>query len=258
MKIIVVLPTYNEAENVENMIEALMALPLEDELSVLIADDNSPDGTGAIADRLADQHPDRVAVLHRPGKEGLGRAYIHGFGEAIARGADAIMQMDCDFSHSPSYIPQMLEALKTGTCDIVVGSRYVKGGSLDETWGIGRKLLSWWANSIYVRLILRTKTRDATGGFRLWQREVLERMNLDRIRANGYVFQVETVYVAEKLGYTTCEIPIYFADRTAGTSKMSFRIQSEAALRVWQVWLRHRHLTPADRRPLPDRAKATL
>lgn len=256
MNIIVVLPTYNEAENIENMIEALMALPLDDHLSVLITDDNSPDGTGQIADRLAQQRPDRVSVLHRPGKEGLGRAYIHGFGEALARGADAIMQMDCDFSHSPSYIPQMIETLKTCDCDIVIGSRYVKSGRLDETWGFGRKLLSWWANSVYVRAILRTKASDATGGFRLWQREVLARMDFDRIRANGYVFQVETIYVAEKLGFTAREIPIYFADRTAGTSKMSFRVQAEAALRVWQVWLRHRHLTPADRLPALDRAEA--
>lgn len=257
MKIIVVLPTYNEAENVEHMIEALMALPLEDPLSVMIVDDNSPDGTGEIADRLASARPEHVCVVHRPGKEGLGRAYIQGFGEAMAHGADAILQMDCDFSHSPSYIPQMIETLKTTGCDVVVGSRYTKGGRLDETWGVGRKLLSWWANSVYVRLILRTQTRDATGGFRLWRREVLERMDLSRVRANGYVFQVETVYVAEKLGFKTCEIPIYFADRTAGTSKMSFRVQVEAALRVWQVWLRHRHLTPADRLTIPDRVEAT-
>lgn len=257
MNIIVVLPTYNEAENVENMIEALMALPLDDSLSVLIADDNSPDGTGEIADRLASERPERVAVLHRAAKEGLGRAYIHGFGEALARGADAVMQMDCDFSHSPSYIPQMIETLKSGDCDIVIGSRYVNGGRLDDTWGLGRKLLSWWANSVYVRLILRTQARDATGGFRLWRREVFERMDFDRIRANGYVFQVETIYVAEKLGFKAFEIPIYFADRTAGTSKMSFRVQAEAALRVWQVWLRHRHLTPADRLPASDRAEAT-
>lgn len=257
MKIIVVLPTYNEAENLENMVEALMALPLDDELSVLVVDDNSPDGTGAIADRLAGEHPERVGVVHRTAKEGLGRAYIHGFREALARGADAILQMDCDFSHSPSYIPQMIDTLKTTGCDIVIGSRYVKGGRLDETWGVGRKLLSWWANSIYVRLILRTNTRDATGGFRLWRRDVLERMNLDRIRANGYVFQVETIYVAEKLGYSVREIPIYFADRTAGTSKMSFRVQVEAALRVWQVWLRHRHLTPADRLVAPASAEAS-
>jgi len=257
MKIIVVLPTYNEAENLENMVEALLALPVEDDLSVLVVDDNSPDGTGQIADRLAGERPEHVAVLHRPGKEGLGRAYVQGFNMALARGADAILQMDCDFSHSPSYVPQMIETLKTTGCDLVIGSRYTKGGRLDETWGAGRKLLSWWANSVYVRLILREGTRDATGGFRLWRREVLEAMDWDRIRANGYVFQVETIYVAEKLGFTAREIPIYFADRTAGTSKMSFRVQAEAALRVWQVWLRHRHLTPADRQPAPRRTETT-
>lgn len=257
MKIVVVLPTYNEAENLENMVEALMALPVEDDLSVLVVDDNSPDGTGQIADRLASERPERVEVLHRPGKEGLGRAYIHGFSVALARGAEAIMQMDCDFSHSPSYIPQMIETLKTTGCDIVIGSRYTKGGRLDETWGFGRKLLSWWANSVYVRLILREGTRDATGGFRLWRRAVIEAMDWSRIRANGYVFQVETIYVAERLGFCVREIPIYFADRTAGTSKMSFRVQAEAALRVWQVWLRHRHLTPADRQPAPRRTETT-
>jgi dolichol-phosphate mannosyltransferase len=159
------------------------------------------------------------------------------------------MQMDCDFSHDPKYIPQMIDRMEECDCDIVIGSRYVKGGSLDETWGIGRKLLSWWANSIYVRLILGTKARDATGGFRLWKREVLEGMDLSRIRSNGYVFQVETIYVAEKLGYRDEEIPIYFADRRIGTSKMSFMVQLEAAMRVWQVFMRHRHLKPSMRLP---------
>jgi len=246
MKIIVVLPTYNEADNLPNMIKALMALPVPD-LSVMVVDDNSPDGTGKIADDLAAELPERVSVIHRPGKQGLGTAYIQGFYEALDRGAEAVLQMDCDFSHSPSYIPQMVEKLQGCECDIVIGSRYVKGGRLDEQWGIGRKLLSWWANSVYVRLILRTRTRDATGGFRLWRREVLEGMDLSRIRSNGYVFQVETIYVAEKLGYKTAEIPIYFEDRRIGQSKMSFKVQSEAALRVWQVWLRHRHLTPNER-----------
>lgn len=251
MKLMVILPTYNEAENLETMVNALFALPVPD-LSVLVVDDNSPDGTGQIADELAKQHPDRVAVLHRPGKLGLGTAYIQGFREAFARGADCILQMDCDFSHDPKYIPQMVERMNTCDCDIVIGSRYAKGGKLDETWSIFRKLLSWWANSVYVRLILGEKLRDATGGFRLWRREVLQGMDLDRIRSNGYVFQVETIYVAEKLGYKVDEIPIYFADRRQGQSKMSFKIQLEAALRVWQVWLRHRHLTPSMRLPVPD------
>ncbi len=246
MKITVVLPTYNEAENLPKMIDALTALAIED-FSILIVDDNSPDGTGKIADEIAAKRPD-VSVLHRPGKQGLGTAYIQGFREALAHGADAVQQMDCDFSHSPSYIPQMIETMKNCDCDIVIGSRYIKGGRLDERWGIGRKLLSWWANSVYVRMILHTKAKDATGGFRLWKREVLEGMDLSRIRSNGYVFQVETIYVAEKLGYTSTEIPIYFEDRRLGQSKMSFRVQSEAALRVWQVWGRHRHLKPSMRK----------
>ncbi len=246
MKLMIVLPTYNEKENLETMIETLLALPVPD-LSVLIVDDNSPDGTGAIADKLAAKLPDRVSVLHRKGKLGLGTAYIEGFHIALDKGADYVMQMDCDFSHDPKYIPQMIDKADECDCDIVIGSRYVKGGSLDETWGIGRKLLSWWANSIYVRLILGTKAKDATGGFRLWKREVLEGMDLNRIRSNGYVFQVETIYVAEKLGYRDEEIPIYFADRKIGTSKMSFKVQLEAAMRVWQVYVRHRHLKPSMR-----------
>jgi dolichol-phosphate mannosyltransferase len=249
MKLTVVLPTYNEAENLPRMIETLLALSVPVDLSILVVDDNSPDGTGQIADDLAAQMPGKIDVLHRTGKLGLGTAYIAGFHRAFEQGADYIVQMDCDFSHDPKYVPQMIEKMTSSGCDLVIGSRYVKGGSLDETWGAGRKLLSWWANSIYVRLILRTNAKDATGGFRLWKRSALEGMDLGRIRSNGYVFQVETVYVAEKLGYTNTEVPIHFADRKVGHSKMSFAIQIEAALRVWQVWARHRHLKPSMRVP---------
>jgi dolichol-phosphate mannosyltransferase len=252
MKIVVVLPTYNEAENLPKMVSALLALPVPD-LSIMIVDDNSPDGTGRIADALASDMPERVGVIHRPGKLGLGTAYIQGIREALARGADAVLQMDCDFSHSPDAIPQMIHEMETCDCDVVIGSRYTKGGRLDESWGIGRKLLSWWANSVYVRMILREDLRDATGGFRLWRREVLEGIDLNRIRSSGYVFQVETIYVTQKLGYRVHEIPIYFADRQRGKSKMSFTIQAEAALRVWEVWWRHRHLTPSMRVEVPDR-----
>ncbi len=234
-----------------DLIDTLLALPVPGELSILIVDDNSPDGTGQIADDLAIQHPGQIEVMHRAGKLGLGTAYVEGFTRAFAQKPDYILQMDCDFSHDPKYIPQMIEHIQSCGCDIVIGSRYTKGGSVDETWGIGRKLLSWWANSVYVNLLLHTGTQDATGGFRLWKREVLQGMGLDRVRSNGYVFQVETIYVAERLGYTTGEIPIYFADRKAGQSKMSLRVQVEAALRVWQVRARHHHLTPADRVPLP-------
>jgi dolichol-phosphate mannosyltransferase len=247
MKLTVVLPTYNEKENLKRMIECLLALQVPVDLAVLIVDDNSPDGTGQIADDLAAQNGGKIGVMHRAGKLGLGTAYIEGFHRALDQGADYVLQMDCDFSHDPKYIPQMIEQMETCSCDIVIGSRYIKGGSVDETWSVGRKLLSWWANSIYVRMILRTHAKDATGGFRLWKRAVLEGMDLSRVRSSGYVFQVETIYVAEKLGYTDTEVPIYFADRKAGQSKMSFKIQFEAALRVWQVWARHRHLKPSMR-----------
>jgi len=247
MKLTAVLPTYNEAENLALMVEALLALRLPVEFSILIVDDNSPDGTGQIADRLAAEHPGCVEVMHRAGKLGLGTAYVQGFRHVLARGADVALQMDSDFSHDPKYLPQMVDTLLTCGCDLVIGSRYVAGGSVDESWSIGRKLLSWWANSVYVNLILGTKVKDSTGGFRLWRRCVLEGMDWSRIRSNGYVFQVETIYVAEKLGYSDAEVPIYFADRKRGHSKMSFKVQLEAALRVWQVWWRHRHLTPADR-----------
>ena len=247
MKLIAILPTYNEAENLPRMIEALLALALQVDLSILVVDDNSPDGTGRIADDLAARMPDKIEVIHRAGKLGLGTAYIEGFRRAFEKGADCVLQMDTDFSHDPKYVPQIIQEMETCGCDIVIGSRYVKGGSVDETWGIGRKLLSWWANSVYVNLILRTKAKDATGGFRLWRTDVLKSMDLSRIRSSGYVFQVETIYVAEKLGYQVREVPIYFADRRVGQSKMSFRVQSEAALRVWQVWWRHRALKPSMR-----------
>ncbi len=256
MKLVIVLPTYNEAENLPVMVDRLLNLDVPAELSILVVDDNSPDGTGQIADDLAAQHPGRIEVLHRAGKGGLGTAYVAGFQHLFDRDIDGILQMDCDFSHDPKYIPDMIAKMQSCDCDVVVGSRYVKGGSVDESWGVGRKLLSWWANSVYVRAILGTRVKDATGGFRLWRKEVLQSMDLSRIRSNGYVFQVETIYVAEKLGYRPEEIPIYFADRTVGQSKMSFRVQIEAALRVWQVLARHRHLDPSDRVPLPEHESA--
>jgi len=234
----VVIPTYNEAENIPLLAAELWNLPLA-ELKILIVDDNSPDGTGRIADALAERNPGRLSVIHRPGKLGLGRAYIAGFRRALADGAEAVAQMDADFSHSPAYLPTFLELLKG--CDAVFGSRYVPGGRLDERWGAGRVLLSWFGN-FYARTILGLRVRDATGGFRLWRRETLEGMPLDRIRSNGYVFQVEMAYVAQKLGYSIQETPIYFEDRRVGQSKMSLRIQLEAAFRVWQVFFTHRKL----------------
>ncbi len=243
MKTSVVIPTYNEADNLPAICAALWALPLD--LAIVVADDNSPDGTGKVADRLAREHPGRLEVIHRAGKLGLGTAYIAGFKRALEGGAEAVVQMDADFSHSPDYIPQMLDLLDQ--YDVVIGSRYVKGGKTDERWGFGRWLLSWWANSVYVRLILRMKVKDATAGFKAWRAETLRGLGLDRIRSNGYIFQTEMAYVAEKLGYRALEIPIYFEDRRIGQSKMDIPIKIEAALRTWQVWWRHRHLKPSMR-----------
>jgi dolichol-phosphate mannosyltransferase len=184
-------------------------------------------------------------VLHRPGKQGLGTAYVRGFKWAIEYGADIIMQMDADFSHPTSAIPEMVRRIDD--YDAVIGSRYIKGGKLDEKWSAGRRLLSWWANSVWVKTILHTPIADNTGGFRAWRRATLIGMDLDRVRSNGYIFQVEITYIALRLGYTFFEVPIYFADRTDGKSKMGLSIQIEAALRVFQVWWRHHSLTPADR-----------
>ncbi|NLG95967.1 MAG: polyprenol monophosphomannose synthase [Chloroflexi bacterium] len=231
MNITFVIPTYNEAENLPKLVSALFALPLQ-ELNLLIVDDNSPDGTGQVADDLCRQYQGRLEVIHRTGKLGLGTAYITGFKHALARGAQAVGQMDADFSHPIEKIVEM--ACEIDHCDMVLGSRYVPGGSLDERWPIWRKFLSGFGN-FYARTILNLPVRDVTGGFRLWRRETLLGMPLDRIRSNGYVFQVEMAYVAHRLGYTFKEIPIYFADRRWGKSKMNFRIQIEAALRVWQL-----------------------
>lgn len=243
MKTTVVLPTYNEANNLEAMSQALWALPLPN-LDILVVDDASPDGTGQVADELAAANPGRLSVLHRAGLLGLGTAYIEGFRRALAGGADVVVQMDCDFSHPPSSVPLLLE--KLNEYDLVVGSRYVEGGRLDKRWGKGRVLLSAWAN-VYARALLGIHVRDATAGFKAWRRSTLQGLGLDRIRSNGYVFQVECAYVTERLGYTVLESPIYFEDRRVGRSKMSVPVKFEAAWRVWEVRNRHRRLGPADR-----------
>lgn len=239
----IVIPTYNEKDNLPTLITELFALPVPD-VQILVVDDNSPDGTGALADKLAADDP-RIHVMHRAGKQGLGTAYVQGFQQAMALGADQLIQMDADFSHQPKYIPQMLDAL--AGCDVVVGSRWVRGGSVDERWSFWRKLLSLWANVIWVKLILNTPIRDATGGYRAWKRATLIGMDLNRVRSNGYVFQVEMTYIAARLGYTFREIPIHFPDRRYGTSKMGLHITAEAALRCFQVRWRHRGLNRAMR-----------
>jgi len=243
-QVIVVVPTYNEADNLPALVGELLALELAG-LGVLVVDDNSPDGTGQIADDLARRYPGRVQVIHRAGKLGLGTAYVTGFRHALEQGAEYIVQMDADFSHSPGYIPQFLEAI--ANYDVVIGSRYVAGGRLDERWGWWRYFLSWWANSIYTRLILGLRVKDVTAGFKCWRRATLEGIGLERVRSNGYVFQVEMAYLTEKLGYRFLELPIYFEDRRIGRSKMTVPVKVEAALRTWQIRWRHRHARRIER-----------
>ncbi len=238
MHIVVIIPTYDEAENLPKMVSALFALPLD--LEILIVDDASPDGTGRIADELAKEHPGRMNVTHRAGKLGLASAYLQAFQSLVTRSnVDAIAHMDCDFSHDPAVLVEMAKCIET--CDVVFGSRYIPGGSTDLRWPLWRKALSGWGN-FYARTILGLPSRDVTGGFRMWRREALQSIPLERVKSNGYVFTVEMAYLADSLGLKICETPIYFADRRWGKSKMSFKIQVEAAIRVWSVLWNYRDL----------------
>jgi dolichol-phosphate mannosyltransferase len=238
LKTTIVIPTYNEAENLPKLVQALFSLPMPD-LAILVVDDNSTDGTGRIADELAAKHPGRIDVLHRPGKMGLGTAYVTGFQMAVKAGADAVGQMDADFSHPPDKLVALSEALNS--CDVAVGSRYIAGGGVDKDWPAWRKMLSAFGNW-YARSILGMKLHDVTGGFRLYHKQVIQRIPFDRIRSSGYVFQVETAYLMTLLGVKFKEVPFYFAERRLGKSKMSFRIQVEAAIRVWQLLWNYRDL----------------
>jgi dolichol-phosphate mannosyltransferase len=224
-----VLPTYNEAPNVEAFVRAVLpqlasAAP---EYHVLVVDDSSPDGTGEIADRLAAELPE-VEVLHRRKKEGLGRAYLAGFRYALDAGADFVLEMDSDFSHDPKDLPRLLEAAKDA--DLVLGSRYVDGGGVSD-WSLARRMLSRGGSS-YARHVLGIPVRDLTGGFKCFRREVLETLDLESIQADGYGFQIELTYCAIRAGFRVVEVPIVFRDRQAGVSKMSARIAVEA---VWKV-----------------------
>ncbi len=240
MKVIVVVPTYNEASNLATLVSELLAQPIPD-LHLLVVDDESPDGTGQLAEQLAASTPGRLDVMHRTGLRGLGRAYVDGFRWALEHGADAVVQMDADSSHSPADVPRLVA--KMDDYEVAVGSRYVAGGRVDDQWGLGRYALSWWAN-LYARSILALRTRDATAGFKCWRRPALEAIDLSRIRSNGYVFQVEMTYVSEQLGLRVCELPIYFEDRRVGQSKMTVPVKIEAAWRVFQVWWRHHSIRP--------------
>jgi dolichol-phosphate mannosyltransferase len=240
-KTVVVIPTYNEAENLPGLVAELQALDVPG-LSVLVVDDNSPDGTGRVADSLAERLPGVVKVVHRQEKEGLGAAYVDGFSRAVADGADYIVQMDADFSHPSECIPGMLGLM--GEYDVVVGSRYVNGGQLDERWSWWRRFLSWWANEMWSRRILGLSAHDITAGFKCWRRSTLTGIGLDRVGSNGYAFQVEMAYLTERLGYRVAEIPIYFEDRRIGKSKMSVRVKIQGAVDVLRIRYRHRHTEP--------------
>jgi dolichol-phosphate mannosyltransferase len=236
----VVVPTYNEAENLPPLVEALYALDLPD-LRVLVVDDSSPDGTGHLAEELGErlrrEGEPFVRVLHRPQKQGLGRAYVAGMTRALEDGADFVVQMDADLSHEPTEIPKMLDALERTGAGVVIGSRYVPGGSLDPDWTRARRLLSVWAN-LYARTILRMQVRDITAGFKLWRREALLAVDLARITSDGYAFQIEMNWEVRRRGYEIVEIPIYFRERREGASKMSFHVQAEAAIRPFQLLFR--------------------
>jgi dolichol-phosphate mannosyltransferase len=224
-----ILPTYNEAQNLEPMVQAALPRLAEGggEATILVVDDSSPDGTGAIADRLAAANP-AVRVLHRTAKEGLGRAYLAGFAAALEGGADLILQMDCDFSHDPADLPRLIAA--SGSADLTLGSRYMPGGGV-ENWALPRRILSR-GGCLYARLILGVPVRDLTGGFKCWRRRALEALDLEGVDAHGYGFQIEMTYRAIKAGQSVTEVPIVFRERREGQSKMTARITLEA---VWKV-----------------------
>jgi dolichol-phosphate mannosyltransferase len=231
LNLLVIIPTYNEAQNLLPLAQQVLALPIEG-INLLIVDDNSPDGTGQIAEELKAKYPESVLVIHRKRKLGLGSAYIEGMVRALKIGVKAIAQMDADLSHPPELLVELNNSLELA--EIALGSRYVEGGGVDRNWPFWRKNLSSFGN-YYARTILELPVQDATGGFRVWKSEVLNKMPLNRIKSNGYAFQVEMTYVASLLNYSFIEIPFYFPNRESGRSKMSLRIQLEAAYRVWKM-----------------------
>ena len=227
-EVLIIIPTYNERENLRPLVDAVFGqVPAVD---LLVVDDGSPDGTGEVADELATEDP-RINVLHRTEKEGLGKAYVAGFRWALARPYKKIFEMDCDFSHRPEHLPEFLAAIEDA--DLVLGSRRVKGGGT-EGWSASRKLISW-GGSFYARMVLGMPYRDLTGGFKCFRREVLESLDLDGLLSYGYCFQIELTYRAHLLGFRIHEIPIIFPDRTRGESKMSGAIFKEAFFTVWAL-----------------------
>jgi dolichol-phosphate mannosyltransferase len=236
MSVFVIIPTYNEKENLPILLEKIFSLGMPG-LKLWIVDDNSPDGTGKLADELKKQYPE-IAVLHRQQKEGLGRAYTFAFKMALAEHPDYLIQMDADLSHDPAVIPHMLEKINPSAssrqepCDVVLGSRYVPGGKT-VNWGIFRKLISRFGN-FYARLVLGLSYKDLTGGFKCWRREVLEKIDLESLSSTGYNFQIETTYKAHLLKFNICEIPITFTERKTGSSKFNLKIMLES---FWKVLL---------------------
>ncbi|MFI5842873.1 polyprenol monophosphomannose synthase [Catenuloplanes sp. NPDC051500] len=231
-KVTVVVPTYNERDNLPKLVELLTALGLPN-LHVLVVDDDSPDGTGELADKMALETP-WISVLHRTTKDGLGRAYIAGISRALDEGADIVIQMDADLSHPASTIPVMVEKLATSDAAVVIGSRYVEGGAVAGEWGMHRKALSAWAN-FYVNTILRLGVKDVTAGFKAWRAETLRSIDVGSIHSNGYAFQVEMNYRAVRQGGKIAEVPIRFEERADGVSKMSLGVQVESALMPWRL-----------------------
>jgi dolichol-phosphate mannosyltransferase len=224
---LVIIPTYNELNNLQLIVPQVLAQ--DPRLEVLVVDDNSPDGTGQIADQMAERDP-RVHVLHRPGKQGLGTAYVAGFRWALERDYEYVFEMDADFSHDPKHLPQFLAAIEEA--DVVLGSRYLGGRVTVVNWPMGRLLLSYGAN-LYARFVTGVRLADSTGGFKCFRRRVLEAVDLDAVRSNGYAFQIEVNTRAARKGFRIAEIPIVFVDRTDGVSKMSKAIVREA---IWMVW----------------------
>lgn len=225
-RVLIIFPTYNEKANIRSIIKAV--LEVDPRIEVLVVDDNSPDGTGGLVTKLAESNK-KVHIIHREKKAGLGSAYIEGFGYALRNGYDYIFEMDADFSHDPQYIPDFLNKIKD--YDLVIGSRYIKGVNVIN-WPMKRLLLSYYAN-VYTRIVTGLPLRDATGGFKCYRRAVLEGIDIEKVKSDGYSFQIEMSYKVWKKGYRICEIPIVFVDRQAGQSKMSKKIVREA---VWMVW----------------------
>jgi dolichol-phosphate mannosyltransferase len=231
--VVVVVPTYNERDALPQLISSVRELSIP-QLKILVVDDNSPDGTGQVADAIAAADPHSVAVLHRPAKDGLGRAYIAGMTRALDDGADVIVQMDADLSHPASALPDLIRAVGRPGCGLAIGSRYVAGGSVDDDWPLARRLLSRWANW-YVNAILHLGIHDVTAGYKAWRAETVRDLDLPSLVSNGYSFQVELNHRAAAHGWGISEVPIRFAERTHGASKMSLAVQLESALTPWRL-----------------------